>query len=106
MKDNFEEKKIGSKEEVVNYNEDKEYPDLTPEQNEILKEMNHILSQKGLAFFTKRQNGSIELQDELAKRGIKAKDYILFHRAICSTPHNGLEFDTPEHDIENFIRSL
>ena len=97
---------------MENFNKKKEYANLTPEQNKTLQEINDLLNfdetRKGNAdkFFA-RQLSAKDFQVELRNEGIEPLDYILWHRAIGSTPFDDIaKFDTEDKRIEKFIRDF
>ena len=92
---------------MENFSSKKEYQNLTEDQNKVLQEVNNILRPRGVEFFANRQKKCMDYQVELRKKDIEPLNYILWHRVIGSTPQDDIaEFDTPNNDIENFIRSL
>ena len=55
----------------------------------------------------KRNNTIVDFRDELHAKGVDLYKYILWHQLIGSTVTEDMaELDTPDHDIENFIRGL
>lgn len=94
-----------------NYSENKEYPDLTPEQNKILAEINDILRldnrDRCVEVYEKRMPQIVDFMEKFQKKGLDLNDYILGRRLKFSTPEEGIfKFDTPDHEIEKFIRTL
>ncbi len=97
---------------MESYQGKKEYENLTSEQNEILSEINALLlvdrnAPHALDKFMARQKAAKDFILELEDKGYNPLDYILWHRVIGSTPQDEIEkFDTPEKDIEKFIRDF
>ena len=97
---------------MENYSEKKQYENLSAEQNEVLQEVNDLISFKEddpdrLEKFMSRQKAAMDFEHKMQAEGIEPKDYILFHRIISSTPFDGIsEFDTPTKQIEKFIRDF
>jgi hypothetical protein len=97
---------------MENFNEKKEYANLTPEQNKTLQEINDLLNidetrGDNTEKFFARQLAARDFQIMLRSEDIEPLDYILWHRAIGSTPpHDIAEFDTEDKRIEKFIRDF
>lgn len=97
---------------MENFNGKKEYTNLTPEQNKILQEVNDLLHfdktrEDSLDKFMARQHAAENFKRLLEGEGLEPLDYILWHRAIGSTPQDDISsFDTEDSRIEKFIRNF
>ena len=97
---------------MESFNAKKEYPNLTAEQNLILQEVNKLLSfdktrENRLDKFITRQNAARDFKISLEGDGLEPLDYILWHRAIGSTPPDDIsQFDTEDRRIEKFIKDF
>ncbi|MFA5652195.1 MAG: hypothetical protein WC933_02420 [Candidatus Paceibacterota bacterium] len=118
MKENQEKKENLNGNDIIPENYDKqnnEYQNLTPEQNKILSEINILLRNfvkryketHDHKFYEERQSEIVSFKNKLEDKGLSIYNYILGCRVIHGTPEeNVTEFDTPDHDIEKFIRNL
>jgi len=103
---------------VENYSDQsKKYQNLTDQDNKILSEINVLLKNytkryketHDHEFYDERQRKIISFMHELEDNNLSILDYILGHRLLHSTPDpkdNINKLDTPNHDIEKFIRNL
>lgn len=97
---------------MENFNEKKEYPNLTPEQNKTLQEINDLLRfdetrNDNTNKFIALQLAARDFQIELRSDDIEPLEYILWHRAIGSTPPDDIsQFDTEDKKIEKFIKDF
>jgi hypothetical protein len=97
---------------MENFSQKKQYENLNSEQNKILSEINDLLLVSSdvhgsLDKFMARQKAAKDFILELEDKGYNPLDYILWHRVLGSTPQDSVEeFDTPESDIENFVRDF
>jgi hypothetical protein len=89
---------------------------LNEEENEIWQKVNGMLDSEFLSFdliplerIDEIQNKKRAFGRELKRKNIDSGKYLLWHRLIGSSVPEGdlkLELDTPDHDIENFIKKL
>lgn len=98
--------------------ENKVYEDLTNEQNYILSEINSIIKKASANVSGERTVENVKIKQDKIKSFIeeiekkydyKIGNYLLGSRLIHSSPDKSTkttEFDTPNNDIENFIREL
>ena len=93
---------------------------LKPEEVEIWKELNAILESDNVSpvlisherldeIMERKSTFTEELKSSKDKESnnIIPQNYLLWHRVMGSTPSDNVRiFDTENHDIEKFIRSL
>lgn len=101
---------------VENYaDKNKEYPNLTSEQNKTLSEINTFIknftkkfvAEHNINLFNERQKKIISFIQTLEDKGFTSSNYILGCRMIGGTPEEYItEFDTSDHDIEKFMIGL
>ena len=85
-----------------------DYSNLTPEEIKILTEINDIMVLKNIDLFVPRVEKIKLFIKELQEKGIKPDEYLLGYRMVGGLPSQDEEvkFDTLNHEIEYFIRSL
>ncbi len=95
--------------------ENKYYPNLSPENNKILAEVNVLIANyikslaetRDLKLYGEKQLKIIAFVHELEDKGFSLHNYILGYRIKGGELKPGItELDTPNRDIEKFIRDL
>ena len=104
MSEHHEKKRVASE----NYSNINEYhSNLTAEENDTLGKINNILAKEDISVWQKRLVASVDFGKKMEQDGFVPSDYILWYRLIGDTPKDNIEkFDTPNQDIENFIKSF
>lgn len=89
-----------------NFHEKKPNMIITPEQGRIAVELKEIMTTKDLEIFDKKQQLVVSFARESEKKSFNPSEYLLWHIVVGSSAEGIAKFDTPDHDIENFFRSL